>query len=237
MKRDYCISVAIATYNGEKYIKEQLISILNQSIPVDEIIVSDDDSTDDTIKIVNSLKDNRVKIIEGPKKGIKKNFENAIKNTTGDYIFLSDQDDIWINNKVEKVLNAFENNDCTLVIHNADIVDNELNSINKSVFEWRKSRKGIIKNIIKNTYVGCCMAFEKDLIKYIIPIPNDIEMHDQWIGIINEKKYGKSLFISDKLIKYRRHNDNSSSMKHYSLIKMIKNRVLLTWRIVYGRDN
>ena len=139
MKRDYYISVAMATYNGEKYIKEQLESILRQLNVNDEVVISDDGSTDNTIKIVNDFKDSRIKIICGPKKGIIKNFENAIKNCTGKYIFLSDQDDIWLDNKVNEVLNCFKS-DITCVLHDAKIVDTNLNAIDDSFFKFRKSK-------------------------------------------------------------------------------------------------
>ena len=91
---------------------------------------------------------------------------------------------------------------------------------------------GSIKNIWKNTYIGCCMAFKGDLKKSILPIPNNIEMHDQWIGLLCEK-YGESLFINNKLIKYRRHSNNVSELKHHSLFKMLKNRIIFIlefWR-------
>lgn len=112
-----------------------------------------------------------------------------------------------------------------MVIHNADIVDSNLKTTGQSFFDFRNSGKGILKNIWKNTYIGCCMAFDSKLKDKILPIPNNIEMHDQWIGLLGEK-YGKSIFINDSLIKYRRHDSNVSSMKHYKLIKMIKNRII-----------
>lgn len=226
MTRDYSISVAMATYNGEKYIKDQLESILEQLNDQDEIILSDDGSSDKTIDIVKSLNDKRIKIIEGPKKGVIKNFENAISNCSGKYIFLSDQDDVWEKNKVQRILEIFEKEKCNLIVHNASIVDNTMKEVPPfTTFEWRKSKKGIFKNIYKNSYIGCCMAFEPVLLNKIIPIPNDIEMHDQWIGLISEK-YGKSYFLDEKLIKYRRHDSNVSQMKHNSIGKMIKSRIL-----------
>ena len=225
MNRDYFISVAMATYNGEKFIKEQLDSILKQLDINDEIIISDDGSTDNTINIINSYNDKRIKLIDGPKLGVKQNFANAINNCNGKYIFLSDQDDIWLDNKVNIVLKAFNKYNATCIVHDAIVFNSNTNKIIiNSFYDHRKSKKGIINNIIKNSYLGCCMAFDSNMKEKILPIPNNIEMHDQWIGLLNDK-YGKSVFIEDILLKYRRHNDNVSSMKHYPLWKMIKNRI------------
>lgn len=234
MKREYAISVAMATYNGAQYISEQLKSILNQIDKSDEIIVSDDGSTDDTLKIIRSLNDSRIRIIDGPHNGVKQNFANAISACKGKYIFLADQDDIWLDGKVIKVLNTFENTKCTCVIHDAIVFDSDTGkTLMNSFFEFRNSKKGKIKNIIKNSYIGCCMAFDKVMVDKIVPIPNNIEMHDQWIGLLNEK-YGSSVFIKDKLLKYRRHSGNVSELKHHSLAKMIKNRFTII-KMIMGR--
>lgn len=232
MKRDYFISIAMATYNGEKYIKEQIDSILKQINKNDEIIISDDGSTDKTIEIIKKYKDKRIKIINGPQKGVKQNFANSISNCHGKYIFLADQDDIWMPNKVESVLKVFEEKKCMCIVHDCFVFNSEnKEQIYDSFFKFRKSGAGIFKNILKNTYIGCCMAIDGRLKKYILPIPNSIEMHDQWIGIIGEKK-GKSIFIKDKLLQYRRHSNNVTSMKHQSIIKMLKNRLVLIWRLI-----
>ena len=218
------VSVAMATYNGEKYIKEQIESILINLKENDELIISDDGSTDHTIEIINSINDSRIKLLEGPKKGIKQNFNNAIKASTGDYIFLSDQDDIWMPNKVEKVLEVFENNDYILIQHDAIIVDGKENVIIDSFFEHRKVKTGIIKNLIKNSYHGCCIAFKKELKSEILPIPDNIYLHDQWIGMIAEVN-GKTFFLNEKLMKYRRYEDNNSSFVHLPVMKMLTNRI------------
>jgi len=226
MQRDYIISVAMATYNGEKYIKEQLDSILCQLKTDDEIIISDDGSTDKTINIINSYNDKRIKIIEGPRKGVKQNFANAIDKCSGKYIFLSDQDDIWGKEKVLKILKVFSLNDkIKVVVHDCSVVNNDMRIVNESFYRIRNSKPGIIKNIWKNSYIGCCMAFDSKLKEKILPIPNDIEMHDQWIGIKAELN-GKSVFIKDKLINYRRHDSNVSELnKHHPFITMVKNRM------------
>ena len=216
MKRDYFISVAMATYNGEKYIKEQIESILKQLNKNDEIIISDDGSTDKTISIIKSFKDNRIKIYDGPKNGVKQNFANAINLCKGKYIFLADQDDIWLDNKVSEVINAFETYNADCITHDCDVIYNGKVMID-SFFKYRHSKSGVLNNIYRNKYLGCTMAFKSDMKEKILPIPNDIEMHDQWIGVICDK-YGKSVFLNKKLIHYRRHDDNLSSMKHYPIL-------------------
>lgn len=225
------VSIAMATYNGQKYIKEQVESILVNMGASDELIVSDDSSFDNTISIIKSFKDKRIKLIKGPQKGIKENFNNAISNCKGKYIFLSDQDDIWEKDKIEKVLKKFEESKADLVIHDAIVVDENLDVIKDSFFEFRHSGKGVIKNIWKNTYIGCCMAFDRKILNKILPIPNNIEMHDQWIGVMNDI-YGKTYFLHDKLIKYRRHMENNSKMEHYNIKRMFSNRCRLIIEIV-----
>ena len=182
------VSVAMATYNGEKYIKEQIDSILTNLKENDELVISDDGSKDRTREIIAEYikNDSRIKLIDGPKNGVKQNFANAISNCNGEYIFLTDQDDIWVDNKVELVLKCFNKEKCTLVIHDNQVINENEEVVIPSFFEYRKSGAGKFKNIWKNTYIGCCMAFKSEIKKDILPIPNNIEMHDQWIGIVNE---------------------------------------------------
>lgn len=227
------ISVAMATYNGERYIKEQIESILKNLQENDELIISDDGSTDNTTSIIKSFKDDRIKLYDGPKKGLNLNFDNAIRHTSGKYIFLADQDDIWSENKVETILNIFKNNKTSLVMHDA-IVFNDMTKevIYDSFFKYRNSGKGVIKNIWKDTYMSCCMAFDSKLKKIVLPIPRDIETPDQWIGILNDIYNKDSILINEKLIKYRRHQHNTTTMRHYKLPKMIKKRIVLIHRLL-----
>lgn len=228
------ISVCMATYNGEKYIEEQLLSIISEISENDEIIISDDGSTDNTLEIVKRLSDKYpfIHTIEGPKKGVVLNFENAIKHSKGDIIFLSDQDDIWVSGKVKRVMEVINNKQCYVVVHDASVVDTEGNQIYDSFYKFRNSRKGFIKNLVKNSYVGCCMAFKSEIKEKIMPFPDYVEMHDWWIGLVAELKYN-SVFIDDKLIKYRRHGENVSSLDHYPLMRMIKNRLNLIKALIF----
>ena len=119
------ISVCMATYNGEKYLKDQLDSILKQIQSSDEVIISDDGSNDSTRYIIEKFQKEykNIYLVDGPKRGVQKNFENALKHARGDILFLSDQDDIWMDGKVERVLKEFENSKTLCVVHDAEIVD------------------------------------------------------------------------------------------------------------------
>ena len=226
------ISVCMTSFNGEKYIEKQIDSILACMGEQDELIISDDGSTDGTRELVDCMAhaDGRIRLIQGPKQGVIANFENAIRQAKGDIIYLADQDDIWTMDKVEKVQIQFADPQCMLVIHDADIVDGEENKIEPSFFQRRGSKSGILNNIAKNSYIGCCMAFRRELLDIVLPIPRNIEMHDQWIGILAETR-GKVVFLDEVLFHYRRHGDNVSSFTHYPIPKMIRNRVVLVMEL------
>ncbi len=222
------ISVALAAYKGEKYIEQQLLSILPQLSHEDEIIVSDDRPGGMTEKIVRRIaqQDSRVIYVEGKSRGVVANFVNAIRHCKGDYIFLCDQDDVWLPDKVRRVCEAFDEG-YDLVLHNAYVTDGNLNITDYSFFEKRGSRKGIIRNIVKNSYMGCCMAFDRRLLKKIMPIPASIPMHDQWIGLMGEI-YGKVKLIDLPLIYYRVHGGNVTGGKTSSSQKLQWRRYLIS---------
>lgn len=224
------ISVAMVSYQGRKYIKEQIASVLGQLQEGDELVVSDDGSTDGTLEALREFQkeDPRVHLLKGPGKGIKKNVEHALRHTRGEYIFLADQDDIWCDGKVEQVLEAFNRHNAMVVVHDAMVFEGEDpgNIVMESFYAFRGSGPGVLKNIAKNSYIGCCMAFRRELKEVILPIPGKIEMHDQWIGVLGDYFAGKSCFLQKPLLLYRRHGDNNSSMKHYGIGKMLRNRLV-----------
>ena len=222
-------SVVIATYNGEKFLRDQLDSIIPQLRDCDEVVISDDGSTDGTLDIINEYvkKYSIINYYEGPRRGVIKNFEFGIAKASKDIIFLSDQDDIWLPDKVSIVLGLFsENADITCVLHDVQIVDKQLNVIDPSFFEFRNSAKGLVRNLIKNSFMGSAMAFQMRMVPRLLPIPENVPMHDQWIGLINEI-YGKVSICNQCLGLYRRHGNNASSFTHEPLQKMIKNRISL----------
>ena len=229
------ISVAMVSYQGAKYIEEQLDSILMQLGAEDEVVISDDGSTDGTREILAQYtrKESRVRIIDGPKAGVKKNVENALRACDGEYIFLADQDDIWMPEKVKRVMDTFEKSGVGLVVHDALVTDGNCQEvILDSFYSLKGSGAGVLKNIWRNTYIGCCMAFKRDLLEQVLPIPNYIEMHDQWIGVINDQLKRGTTFIPERLIKYRRHGSNASEMSHYPIPRMLKNRICFVWALL-----
>lgn len=202
------ISVCIATYNGSKYIKEQLDSILMQLSDEDEVIISDDGSNDNTLEIIKTYNDVRIKIFKNSFKNLILNFEFAISKASGDYIFLSDQDDIWMENKVSVMIKELQSSD--LVITDAQIIDAQGQILSESYYKINRSTRNFFSNLIINSYLGCALAYKASMNSYILPFPKSIPMHDIWIGNVISLK-GKMTFLDNKLIKYRRHGGNASS--------------------------
>lgn len=205
------ISVCIATYNGEKYIKEQLLSILPQLGKKDEVIISDDHSTDNTLDIVKGLNDNRIKIVmNNREKGYTSNFENALSYAIGDYIFLSDQDDIWMSNKVDYCIAELKEYD--LVVSDAILINSKGEKIDDSFFYKRNVYYTWLGNIFKFGFLGCCMAFKMNVLKKALPFPKKhlYCTHDNWIFLVAQSFY-KVKISHEKLIRYRRHTDNTSA--------------------------
>ncbi|MBQ4207418.1 MAG: glycosyltransferase family 2 protein [Clostridia bacterium] len=232
------ISVALAAYQGEDYIEAQLRSILPQLEQGDEIIVSDDKPGGATERIVRRVMadDPRVIYVEGKGQGVVANFVNAIRHCRGDKIFLSDQDDVWLPDKVRRVMDAFDAG-ATLVLHNAYVTDKDLNITDYSFFALRGSKPGFVRNIVKNSYMGCCMAFDRKLLKKIMPMPKHLPMHDQWIGLMGEM-YGKVTFLDAPLIYYRRTGNNVTGGKTSAGQKLQWRRYLLkrlAGRILFDR--
>lgn len=221
------ISVCMATFNGEKFVEKQLSSILSQLGQHDEVIISDDGSVDDTLVIINKFADSRIKVFLNKKRyGPVGNFENALRHASGELIFLSDQDDVWLSGKVSTVSSLLKNND--LVLTNCKVVDEFGNLLSNSFFDSRNSKKGFWINLYRNSYIGCCMAFRRDILSYVLPFPHFIHMHDWWIGLLVEAK-GNIAFCQDPMIMYVRHGGNASPTGEvgYSFPKQLANRFFL----------
>ena len=213
------IDVLLATYNGEKYLKEQIDSILNQTYQNINLIISDDYSTDGTREILKGYeqKDERIKVYYQEKnQGYIKNFEFLLKQVTSDIYMLSDQDDVWLPEKIEKSYETLKNENADLVFGDLEVVDENLNTIypsfNKFMLLDRKIKKYINTyklNYLYNCITGCTIMSKKKFIEKVLPFPSTTKymLHDYWLGIIVSIE-GKLAYIPEKYIKYRQHGNN-----------------------------
>lgn len=215
----------MATYNGERYLHQQVVSILENLGDGDELVVSDDHSSDRTREIIESFGDPRIRfVLNSGRRGVNGNFENALREAKGDYIFLADQDDVWSSGKVTACVSALQESLC--VVHDAWLTDADLNA-SGTFFESYNCKTGFWHNWIRNGYLGCAMAFRRELLKRALPIPENFPVyHDIWLGSIAQLSGGVT-FLGDKLLKFRRHSTTTSITNKgtYSLIKKITYRI------------
>lgn len=230
------VSVAMAVYNGEKYLREQIGSILCQLETTDEIVISYDKSTDNTLAILSDYqkKDCRVKVMANPHNpGVVKNFQNAVEHCTGDIIFYSDQDDVWMPNKIERVLKEFENPKVAVVFHDACLTDASLNVTAPSSFKLRGgARVSTIGNLYRLSYIGCCMAFRAEYKDVVVPIPTIYRSHDWWTGCLLGAGGTFMKAIHEPLIYHRCHGDNTTPSVRPSIGYQLQVRWIIIKNII-----
>ena len=228
----------MATYNGEKYLRQQLVSMLSQLSPQEaEIVIADDVSTGETLQIADSLKDSRIRVLPAEKHlGTIYNYERALQAAKGDVLFLADQDDIWLPGKVTVVLDGLK--ECDLVMHDAymlcpkDSQEGVWLRFGK-LSDIRPYRSGVLRNWWKNSFTGCCMAFRRDVLEKALSFPKNLPMHDQWLGIVAER-YFRTRWIGEPLTEYRQHSSNATHIGNSpaGILQKIKWRVDLACAIL-----
>lgn len=249
------VSVCMATCNGARFIREQIDSILPQLAPDDELVISDDGSTDGTLEIIAEYAaDPRVRVLhhqKNPKYAkirhsrnfyyATDNFENALRHARGDYIFLSDQDDVWMPEKVSVMSSYLEQFDC--VMSNNQIIDAGGRPLN---FFWGKKPPfgtSVLTNLKRTPFLGCCMAFSRKSLDYILPFPRKLICHDLWMGCLCAHKR-KMIYIEQPLHKYRYHENSVSpsvtaNSKNPALFK-IKYRIVFLFqfcgRVIFNKQ-
>jgi glycosyltransferase involved in cell wall biosynthesis len=222
------ISVCMASYNGERYIAEQLESILSQLSAEDELIIVDDASTDQTREQIAATSDPRVRLLVNEKNlGVLASFEKALSNSSGEIVFFSDQDDVWKPEKVSTILGVFGRiPDAMLVLSDSTVIDENDRVIADSYYLTRtKFTTGILANILYFRYQGCSMALRRTLLPDVLPFPAFYTFHDIWIGMKTHLAGHKILYINQPLFLYRRHSLNVSHTLSKS--RQIKVRVHL----------
>lgn len=239
------ISVCMATYNGCRFIREQIDSILTQLSIDDELIISDDGSTDGTLDIIASYSDNRIRLFHHNKVKQKyifsyttANIKNALKQVRGDIIFLADQDDVWLPNKVKIMLEYCQDYD--LVLADCFEVDKDLNTICKSHFSLYNAKIGFWHNFRGPCcYLGANMCFKRSTMSIFMDIPDEVP-HDLWIGTM-VNFYGRMYLLQKQTLLYRRHDANVSglnnrilgTMPDYKIGDIRRNNHSLCFKIQY----
>jgi glycosyltransferase involved in cell wall biosynthesis len=224
------LSVCVATYNGELFIRAQIESIVDQIRPCDELIVSDDGSKDFTIDIVKSIYPAAKIISQERVGGVVRNFERALTAATGDIVVLCDQDDVWLPGRLDFIRRQMLG--CDLLLCNGTVVDHALRDKGIDVFSMLNVRAGFLQNLSKNSFIGCCMSFRRDLLDVALPFPKYLPWHDWYIGLIAELFY-KVERSSIRNMMYRRHSGAASPTGVKSSFSIYK-KILMRLQIGFG---
>ena len=231
------VSICVATYNGYPYLTQQVKSIQSQLGPDDQLIISDNGSTDGTLAYLQSIQDSRLLVLSlAHPRGPVPNFENALAHATRPIVVLADQDDVWLPNRLKLIRGAFNEDQKRILclVTEGERIDSEGHVLEASNLRVLGFRPGMVRNIIKNSYMGCCMAFSRELLKHALPIPSAVPMHDSWLGLLAEC-FGEVRVISEPSYQYRIHGKNLSLQSNKSLFNKIMQRfwlsVLLVGRI------
>lgn len=224
------ISVCMTTFNGDRFLQEQLSSILDQLDKNDELIISDDGSSDKTLEIIASYSDNRIKLLHHQKNVHKRvfsyttdNMNNALSKVKGDYIFLADQDDVWLPDKIQKMIALLKDYD--VVVADCRDVDSNLEILAPSHFHLIKAKEGFFGNLYKSCFLGSNMCFRRNVLCCFYPIPVSVP-HDLWIGLISSLSY-KIVLFKEVTMLYRRHDANVSSINNKLVSSQKKNAITL----------
>lgn len=233
--REQTVSVCMATWNGSIFLPGQLGSILPQLNSEDELVVVDDGSSDATMRILQQTaaeaSHTRVRIYRNDEnRGVIRTFERALALAEKDLVFLSDQDDLWFPAKISKIKGVFAAHpEITLVLSDTQIIDG---SGAVTAESWRSRRPfhaGAIANLVRNTFLGCTMAFRRSSLEYCLPFPSGTPMHDQWIGTLHSL-FGGVTFLPEPLMQYRRHEANATDLHRASVVQMLQ------WRFSLSRN-
>lgn len=248
------ISVAIATYNGQEFIKEQLLSILNQTMPVDEIVICDDNSRDNTVQIIKDIqkeyKNIDIRLIQNNNNlGYKLNFKRVLSFCDADFIFLCDQDDIWLENKVEVMTQIMnEDKNIKVLASTYDLIDENNNPIhidinpkfsNKNMYKCKVKPNALVKVpferlIVENSFQGCALCLRKQVNEKFQRCFSDDFHHDWLINILASEQNGM-YFLNIPLFQYRIHSKNTIGLKGNVTLKGMNH--LVSTNTVDARTN
>ena len=230
---EYTVEILMATYNGEKYLYEQIESILNQSYKNWILLIRDDKSEDSTVSIIEEYekKDSRIRLLRDRKGnlGFVKNFEELLKNSQEEFVMFSDQDDYWEKDKIKNYIEILQKDEklsqIPLLIHsNSFICDKELKIVKeKFVDSSIASEKNGNSYFFSYVVQGSTVMINRKLKEICIPFLSSVTLHDRYFHLISEF-FGKRIFIDKSLMKYRQHMNNEIGARRNILQKILKKR-------------
>lgn len=229
------ISVVMAVYNGRRFLPAQIVSVLAQLEPEDELVVIDDASSDDSIAWLVSLNDPRLQVHSNSSNlGVLGSFERGLSLARQPIVFLCDQDDVWLPGKRSAFVAAFERDPRILVVvSDAELIDGHGVVTASSFMATRGGfRSGVWSTLVRNRYLGCSMAIRSELLSVALPIPSSVPMHDMWLGALGAA-LGKVSYIAVPLMQYRRHGNNVSPGQSQGWQRMLLWRVKLLTLLVH----
>jgi glycosyltransferase involved in cell wall biosynthesis len=225
------VSVAMAVYNGLPFLEKQLASILSELRPEDELVIVDDHSTDGSLPLLRGLVDRRIVLLTNERNlGVSRSFERALGACTHPIVLLCDQDDIWIAGKRDALVAPFERDPkCTAAVSDAEVIDGNGTVLSSSFMASRGGFKGgWWDTLMKNRYLGCCMALRRDVVQLGLPIPAKAPMHDMWFGMLAAYS-GRVHYVARPYLKYRRHGKNVSPDRRAPILQMMRWR----WNLLF----
>ncbi|MET1088095.1 MAG: glycosyltransferase [Arthrobacter sp.] len=222
------VSVCMAAYNGARHIEEQVRSILPELGANDELIIVDDCSQDDTVEIIRGIGDGRIRLDPADSNaGYVRTFERALGSARGEYIFLSDQDDVWLPGRVERMISAMDGKD--MVVSNCRHFDGPLGSFHEIRLRSQDSTRAV-RNILGivvgyRLHWGCAMAIRRRLLAQVLPFPSYMkESHDQWVATVGNVNRS-IIYLEEDTILHRLHGDNLTPHGIRSAAKIIRARI------------
>lgn len=230
------VSVVMATYNGTKYLREQIESVLRQLQVGDELVIVDDGSSDTTVALIESFGSPLIRLHRNPRNlGVLRTFERALNLSCNEVIFFCDQDDVWADGKREAFVAEFMRDPaCMVVISDAQVIDGHGTSVRASFMADKGGfRGGALSTILRNRYLGCAMAVRRRVLGAALPIPACVPMHDMWFGAIGSL-IGRVAYIREPLLQYRRHGNNVSPARRSNWLQVLRWRADLV-RALAGR--
>lgn len=223
------VSVVMAVYNGQQFLSDQVESVLAELLPGDELIVINDASSDGSLAFLESIDSSELRIYTNTSNlGVIRSFEQGLQLAIHEFVFLCDQDDVWLPGKRTAFVAAFEQDPAvSVVISDAQVINAQGRVISSSFMASRCGFRGSVwATVWRNRYLGCAMALRHSLLAVALPVPQKVPMHDMWFGAMGAM-VGKIVYLPRPFLQYRRHTCNVTSSRRAPFLRMISWRMAL----------